>query len=95
MQNKKTESESEFEEGGVEDEESDFENQDTSERNGYRPIVLSPEDEITLHTDGEMKTGGKKIKREFTKYQSNRRCNQQSKQPKRYRGVTYTQNIWV
>ena len=84
VQNKKTESDSESEEGEIEDEESDFENHDTSERNGcYRPITTSPEDELNLHTDGELNTGeikteniitGKKIRR------SNREC----KQPNRY-----------
>ena len=58
MQNKKTESDSESEEGEVEDEESDFENHDTSKRNGcYRPITTSPEDELNLHKDGELNTG--------------------------------------
>ena len=33
-------------------------NHDTSERNGcYRPITTSPEDELNLHTDGELNTG--------------------------------------
>ena len=58
MQKKETESDSESEEGEIEDEESDFENHDTSERNGcYRPITTSPEDELNLHTDGELNTG--------------------------------------
>ena len=43
------ESDSESEEG---DEESDFENLDTSEKDGrYQQIATSPEDEIDLHTD--------------------------------------------
>ena len=42
VQNKKTESNSESEDGEVEDEESDFENHDTSEREGcYRPITTN------------------------------------------------------
>ena len=55
---RKSESESESEEGEI-DEESDFEmeNPDTSERNGYKPINTNPEDELKLHTDGEMPTG--------------------------------------
>ena len=58
MQNKKTESDSESEEGEIEGEESDFENHDTSERNGcHRPITTSPEDELNLHMDGELNTG--------------------------------------
>ena len=60
MQNKKTEADSESEEGEIEDEESDFENHDTSERDGYRPITTSPDDELSLHTDGELITGENK-----------------------------------
>ena len=57
----KSESESEGEEGEI-DEESDFEmeNPDTSERNGYKHIYTNPDDELKLHTDGEMPTGEKK-----------------------------------
>ena len=33
-----------------------MENPDTSERNGYKPINTNPEDELKLHTDGEMPT---------------------------------------
>ena len=44
--------------GEIEDEECDFENHDTSERNGcYRPITISWEDELNLHTDGEISSG--------------------------------------
>ena len=58
VQNKRTELDSESEEGEIEDEESDFENHDTSERDGcYRPVTTSPEDEINLHTDGQLNTG--------------------------------------
>ena len=60
VQNKKTEADSESEEGEIEDEESDFENHDTSERDGYRPITTSPDDELSLHTDGELITGENK-----------------------------------
>ena len=59
----KSESESESEEGEI-DEESDIEmeNPDTSERNGYKPICTNPDDELKLHTDGEMPTGEKENK---------------------------------
>ena len=58
---RKSESESESEESEI-DEESDFEmeNADTSERNGYKPINTNPEDELKLHTDGELPTGENK-----------------------------------
>ena len=63
--NKKLDSDSESEEGEIEDEDSDFENPDTSERNGrYQPITTSPEDELNVHTDGELNTG--EIKTENT-----------------------------
>ena len=60
----KSESESASEEGEI-DAESDFEmeNPDTSERNGYKPICTNTDDELKLHIDGEMPTGGKKIKK--------------------------------
>ena len=59
----KSESESESEEGEI-DQESDFEmeNPDTSERNWYKPICTNPDDELKLHTDGEMPTGEKESK---------------------------------
>ena len=43
------------------DEERDFqmENPYTSEKNGYKSINTKPEDELKLHTDGEMPTGEK------------------------------------
>ena len=50
VQNQRTESDSGSEEGEIEDEESDFENHDTSEKDGrYKPITTSPEDELNLH----------------------------------------------
>ena len=60
---RKSESESASEEDEI-DEESDFEieNPYTSERNGYKPIDTNPEDELKLHTDGEMLTGEKENK---------------------------------
>ena len=58
VQNQRNESESESEEGEIEDEESDFENHDTSEKDGrYKPVTTSPEDELNLHTDGEIHLG--------------------------------------
>ena len=66
--NKKQDSDSESEEGEIEDEDSDFENPDTSERNGrYQPITTSPEDELNLHTDGELNTGEIKTENTVTK----------------------------
>ena len=48
---KQKNSDSKSEEGAIEDEESDFENHDTSERDGcYRLITTSPENEITTRT---------------------------------------------
>ena len=84
--NKKLDSDSESEEEEIEDEDSDFENPDTSERNGrYQPITTSPEDELNLHTDGELNTG--EIKTENTVTEKNiRRSNRESKQPNRYGG---------
>ena len=67
VQNKKTESDSESEEGEIEDGKSDFKNHDTSQRNGcYRPITTSPEDELNLHTDGELNTGEIKTENKIT-----------------------------
>ena len=34
-----------------------MENPDTSEGNGYKPICTTRDDELKLHTDGEMPTG--------------------------------------
>ena len=58
--NQRTESDSESEEGEIDDDESDFENHDTSEKDGcYRPVTTSPEDELNLHNDCEINTGEK------------------------------------
>ena len=86
VQNKRTESDSESEEGEIEDVESDFENHDTSERDGcYRLITTSPEDELNFHTDGELNTG--EIKTEIIKPdKSYKRSNCVSKQPSRHGG---------
>ena len=95
VQNKRTESDSESEEEEIEDEESDSGNHDTSERDGcYRPVTTSPEDEINFHTDGELNTG--EIKTENILTEKNIRwSNRESKQPKRYVGVTFTRNFWI
>ena len=45
-----------------EDDESDFENYDTSEKDKYKPNRTSPEDELKVHTDGEINTGEKQNK---------------------------------
>ena len=93
---RKSESESESEEGEI-DEESDFEmkNPDTSERNGYKPINTNPEDELKLHTDGEMPTGENKNNYVETENLPVRRSNRKCMQPSRYGGVRYTKNFWV
>ena len=67
MQNKKIETDLESEEGEGDDQESDFENHDTFERDGNRPITTSPEDELNLHTDGELITGENKKNLEQSK----------------------------
>ena len=93
--NKKLNSDSESEEGEIEDEDSDFENPDTSERNGrYQPVTTSPEDELNLHTDGELNTG--EIKTENTVTEKNI-DGQTGKANNRIDtgGVTYTRNFWV
>ena len=60
VQNQRTESDSESKEVEIEDEESDFENDVTCEKDGcYKPITTFPEDELNLHTDGEINPGGK------------------------------------
>ena len=58
--------ESESEEGEIEDQgESDFEreNPEKSKKNGYNPIMTNSEDELNLHSDGEIQTGENKIKK--------------------------------
>ena len=82
---RKSESESESEEGEI-DEESDFEmeNPDTSERNGYKPICTNPDDELKLHTDGEMPTGENESKYLETENIAVRRSNRKCMQPSRY-----------
>ena len=78
---RKSESESESEEGEI-DEESHFqmENPDTSERNGFKPISTNPDDELKLHTDGEMPTSENETKYSETENlavrRSNRKCMQ-------------------
>ena len=90
----KSESESESEEGEI-DKESDFEmeNPDTSERNG--PINTNPEDELRLHTDGEMPTGENENKFLETEKSPVRRSSRKCSQPNLYGGVRYTKNFWL
>ena len=90
----KYESESESEEGEI-DEESDFEmeNPDTSERNGYKHINTNPEDELRLHTDGEMPTGENENKFLETEKSPVRRSSRKCSQPNLYGGVRYTKNF--
>ena len=67
VQNQRTESNFESEEGEIDDEESDFENHDTSEKDGhYQPIATSLEDELNLHTDGEINPGEKQTNNKIT-----------------------------
>ena len=49
------ESESELEEG---EEESDFENYDTLEQNGYKPVSVNVDDDKQIQTDGELNNNG-------------------------------------
>ena len=97
MQNRtrKSESESESEEGEIyEESDLEMENPDTSERNRYKPICTNPDDELKLHTDGEMPTGeneNKYLETENIAVRSNRKC----MQPSIYEGVQYTRNFWV
>ena len=72
-----------------------MENPDTSERNGYKPIDTNPEDELKLHTDGEMPTGEKENKYLETEKSPVRRSNRKCMQPNLYGGVRYTKNFWV
>ena len=96
VQNQRTGSNSESEDGEIEDEESNFENHDTSEKDGrYKPITTSSEDELNLHTDGEINTGEKQSSNKTTENEKIRRSNRESKQPNRYGGITYTKNFWV
>ena len=91
VQNQRTESDSESEGAEIEDGESDFENHDTSEKDGrYQPIATSPtspEDELNLHTDGEINTGEKQTNRKLTENERIRRSNRESKQLSRYGGL--------
>ena len=82
------ESDSGSEGGEIEDEKSDFENHDTSERDGcYRPIT-SLEDELNLHTDGELNTGDVKTENIITE-NNVRRSNRESKQQSRDGGYIH------
>ena len=95
MQNKKTKIDTEGEEGEVEDEEGDFENHGTSEKDGYRPITTSPEDELNLYTDGELITGENK---ESIITTGNKNLDSQTGKVKNRidtGGVTYTRNFGI
>ena len=96
VQNQRNESESESEEGEIEDEESDFENHDTSEKDGrYKPVTTSPEDELNLHTDGEINAGENQTNNKTTENKKIRRSNRESRQPNRYGGGHLYKNFWV
>ena len=87
MPSQRTETDTESEEGEIDDDESDFENHDTSEKDGvYRPVTTSPEDELNLHTDGELNTGEIKLENNTTENERKRRSSRESKQPNRYGG---------
>ena len=91
VQNQRSQSDSESEEGEIDDEKSDFENHNSSEKDGrYRPITKSPEDELILHTDGEINPGEKQTHNKTTENEKIRRSNRESRQPNRYGGITYT-----
>ena len=77
VQNKNAETDNESEEGEKEDDESDFKNHD--EKDGHRSISTSSEDELNLHTDGDLTTGETKEKIISTKNQKTRRSNRESK----------------
>ena len=62
---------------------------------GYQPIATSPEDELNLHTDGEINTGEKQTSNKITEDKKIRRSNRESKQPNRYGGIPYTKKFWV
>ena len=64
-----------------------MENPDTSERNGYKRICTNPDDELNLHTDGEMPTGENENKYLETENIAVRRSNRKCMQPSRYMGV--------
>ena len=50
-------------------------------------MTTSPEDELNLHTDGEINTGEKKPKNKTTENEGTRRSNCESEQPNRYGGL--------
>ena len=84
----RTGTDTESEEGEIDDDESDFENHNTSEKDDvYRPVTTSPEDELNLHTDGELNTGEIKLENNRTENERIRRSSRESKQPNRYNGL--------
>ena len=93
---RKSESETESEKGEIDEERYfEMENPDTSEKNGYKPIITNSEDELKLHTDGEMPTGENEKKCLGTENSLVRRSNRKCMQPNRYGRVRYTKNFWV
>ena len=62
----------------------EMENTDTSEKNGYEPISKNREDELNLHTDGEIPTGENENYYLTTESTSIRRSNRKRTQPSRY-----------
>ena len=86
---KKSDTESESEEGEIGDQdESDsaIENPGTSERSGYNPATTNPENELKLHTVGEMHTGENKNKKLISENTFTKRSNRKSRQSNRYDG---------
>ena len=69
-----TESEIDEEEIGDRDEsDSEMEIPDVSERNGYELITTNPDDELKLHSDGELHTSQNKNKKLITESSFTRR----------------------
>ena len=85
--------ESENEEGEIN--EFEMENPVTPEKNGYKPISTSIQDELNLHNDGEITTGEIENKYFNTENSSVTRSNRKCIQTNRYGGVPYTKNFWM
>ena len=67
---------------------------DTSKKNVYKPINTNSEEELNLHTDGEIPTGESENKYFTTKNVPVRGSNRNGIQPSRSGGVPYTRNVW-
>ena len=50
-------------------------------------MTTSPEDELNLHTDGEINTDEKKLENNTTENEGTRRSNREIRQPNRYGGL--------